>query len=196
MFVGHFVLENWIDSTLNTQTHRRTEYLCIKYTLSTQHLERKNLHLQVVLGCIVQLQGSWIYLALNLRRSDLQFLVTLQKFSSNRIAQAYLSRSLTFLPIIYFFQNKKKTSSLSLSLSLARLGTSKLPHTKKEMHGYKPQRVRSWPVYSHARAARTRYCTQSNTENKLWWLMIKRKSKSRTLSFKTSPPKYMHVLGT
>lgn len=37
---------------------------------------------------------------------------------------------------------------------------------------------------------------KSNTENKLWWLMIKRKSKSRTLSFKTSPPKYMHVLGT
>lgn len=30
MFVGHFVLEKWIDSTLNTQTHRGTEYLCIK----------------------------------------------------------------------------------------------------------------------------------------------------------------------
>lgn len=71
-----------------------------------------------------------------------------------------------FSSCVFVFQNKKKTSSLSLSLSLARLGTLKLPHTKKEMHGYKPQRVRSWPVYSHVRAARTRYGTWGNTENK------------------------------
>lgn len=54
------------------------------------------------------------------------------------------------------FQSKRRTSSSSLCPSLARRGTLKPPHMKKETRGSKLSRARSWPASSRVKAARIR----------------------------------------